>query len=231
MASLTITNNDLGTVILDNARFENEVLTFPGADTYVEGTILARKEVSDTVTVTPGGGNTGNGTVTAAPAAGSEIPLVGNYVLTCLAAVTNGGIFELVDPNGNLVAGDLTMIAGAGVATTFVAGGLAITVTDGATDFVATDTFTLAVAVDGTFVVYAVDGIGGAQIPNAVLTYDVTATGAGTAAIRALVSGNVRRDKLIIDAGGTVTDAIADMLRHTSIIPFDVSELNIYDNQ
>lgn len=230
--NMTVTNNDLGTVILKNAEFENEILQFPGADTYAEGTILARKAVSDTVTVTAGGGNTGDGTVTAAPAAGSVIPLVGDYTLTCVAAVTNGGIFELTDPNGNLVAGgDIEMIAGAGNATTFVYGGLEFTITDGATDFVATDTFTLAVAADGDLVAYAVDGIGGAQIPTAVLTYDVTVTGASDVAIRAMVAGDVRREDLIIDAGGTVTDVIVDQLRDAGIVALSVTELNIQDNQ
>lgn len=228
---MTVNNVDLGTVILKDGEFANGVLAFPGADSYLEGTILSRRQVSSTVTVTPGGGNTGDGTVAAAPAAGDSVPLVGNYVLTCLAAVTNGGIFELVDPNGNTVAGDLEMIAGAAAATEFVVGGLVITITDGATDFVATDTFTLAVAADGNFVIYDPAGVGGAQLPSAVLTYDVSNTGAGNVSIRAMVGGEVRREKLIIDGGGSITDALVDQLRDMGIVSLSITELNFLDNQ
>jgi len=231
MANLIITNNDLGGVILQEAESEDVVIAFPAADTYVEGTILARRQVSSTVTVTPDAGNTGNGTVTAAPAAGDVIPLVGNYVLTCIEAVTNGGRFKLEDPNGNLVDGNLELVAGAGGSTSFTAGGLTFTITDGATDFAATDFFTLAVAADGNVVVYNPAGVGGAQIPSHVLTYEVSATGAENQAHRAMMSGEVRREKLVIDGGGTITDRLVGQLRDVGIVAQSVSELNIYDNQ
>ena len=41
-----ITNNNLGTVLIADAEFRDDLLTFAGADTYVEGTILARDSVS-----------------------------------------------------------------------------------------------------------------------------------------------------------------------------------------
>lgn len=231
MDNITITNNDLSTVILCDAKFDDEILAFPGADTYVEGTILARKQVADAVVVAAGA-NTGDGTVTLATvAAGSTIPLVGAYVLTCTTAVVNGGVFNLVDPNGAIVAAGLTMTVGAGAATVFEVAGLQFTVTDGATDFIVGDSFTLTVAADGDMVIFATDGAGGAQIPKAVLTYDITTTGAADVAARVMVSGRVRREKLVIDAGGTVTDAIVDQLRDYSIVAQSVNELNILDNQ
>jgi hypothetical protein len=46
MANLTVTNNDLGNVIRANALFRDDLLTFAGAATVVEGTILARDSVS-----------------------------------------------------------------------------------------------------------------------------------------------------------------------------------------
>jgi hypothetical protein len=46
MANLTVTNNDLGTSILENAKFQDDVITFAGADTFAAGTILARDSVS-----------------------------------------------------------------------------------------------------------------------------------------------------------------------------------------
>ena len=46
MANSTITNNDLGSVILQNGQFRDDLLTLGGAVTVLEGTILARDSVS-----------------------------------------------------------------------------------------------------------------------------------------------------------------------------------------
>ena len=46
MANLTITNVDLGSVILKDGEFRDDLLTFAGAATVLEGTILARDSVS-----------------------------------------------------------------------------------------------------------------------------------------------------------------------------------------
>lgn len=226
-----ITNNDLGTVIIANAIHNDVILKFPSADTYVEGTIMARKAVADAVTASSITG-TGDGTVTLATVvSGQVVPIVGVYVLNCIVALANGGTFELVDPNGAQVAGGLTLTVGAGAATVFEAGGMQFTITDGGTDFVVGDTATLTVAADGDVVIYATDGAGGAQIPSMVMTYETVATGAEDQAQRAMVSGRVRREKLVIDAGGTVTDSIVDALRDFGIVAESVSELNIQDNQ
>ncbi len=231
MSNITTTNTDLGTVILCDEKFDDVLLAFPGADTYVEGTILARKQVADAIVVAAGT-NTGDGTVTLASViAGDTIPLVGAYNLEVVAAATNGGTFKLEDPNGAILANDLVMTAGAGAATVFYVAGMTFTITDGATDFIVGDTFSLTVAADGDVVIFAEDGIGGAQVPSMVLTYDITTTGAEDVGARALVSGRVRRERLVIDAGGTVTDRIVDQLRDYSIVAQSVTELNILDNQ
>ncbi len=234
MPNLTVTNNDIGSVILQNAEFRDELLVFGGAGTVLEGTLLARKAVADAVAASAFTG-TGDGVITLATvAAGQIVPIVGAYVLNCITAVANGGIFELVDPNGALVATNLILTVGAGASTAFEVGGLAFTITDGATDFVAADTATLTVAADGKMVVFAIAGAGGAQNPKAILTYDVVAAGAGNEAIRAGVSGSYRKERLIIDAdgdGSNITDAILDQLRDFSLVPIDVQELNILDNQ
>jgi hypothetical protein len=232
MDNLIVTNNDLGTVIFKDAVHDDIILKFPGADTYVEGTIMARKQIVDAIAAVADGGNTGDGTVTAGSVvAGDVIPLVGAYVLTVSTGVANGGIWKLEDPNGNLIADNLVMEVGAGLATTFVAGGMQFTITDGGTDFAAADFFTLTIVVDGDVVIYDVAGVGGAQIPEMILTYETAATGVEDQAQRALISGQVRREKLVIDAGGTVTDRIVDKLRDFGIVALSVKELNIQDNQ
>jgi hypothetical protein len=233
--NMTITNYDLGSVAIGNNEYKSGKIQFPGADDYLEGTIMALKEISDTVTVTPDGGNTGNGTVTSvSPAAGDTIASVGDYNLECVAAVTNGGVFKLEDPNGNIIADNLEMQAGAGAATSFVAGGLEFTITDGTTDFIVGDKFALAVAADGDFVIYDPAGVGGAQSPRYVLREDYSSTGVADIAARVMISGKVRADRLIIDgsaAGVGITDSLKDKLKDYGIVALDAKELAILDNQ
>ncbi len=235
MPNSTITNVDLSSVYLADVVSRDALLTFAGAGTVVAGTILARKAVEDAVVAAADGGNTGDGTATLATVvAGTVVPIVGAYVFEITTAVTNGGVGKLVDPNGALVSSDLIMTVGAGAATVFEAGGLQFTITDAATDFVAGDKFTLTVSVDGKMVPFAIAGAGGAQIPKAVLTYDVTAAGAGDESIRQMISGTVRAGKLIIDAdgdGSNVDVTVLEQLRDYSILSIDVQELNILDNQ
>jgi len=143
-------------------------------------------------------------------------------------------VFKLEDPNGAVVANDLQLTPGDGAATTFVLAGLTFIVTDGATDFVVGDKFSLTVAANGKMVPFAVDGKGGAQVPKAVATYAITATGAGDVASRVMVSGDVRKERLIIDAdgdGSNITASMLDQLRAARILAISVTELNDLDNQ
>jgi hypothetical protein len=234
MANIEITNNDLGSIEIQGGQFRDDTLRFAAADTFAKGTILARRAVAIAVTASAVTG-TGNGTVTLATVVeGPIVPLVGAYVLTCVTAVANGGIFKLVDPNGAIVASDIKMTVGAGAATVVEVAGLRFTITDGATDFVAGDFFTLTVAADGALVPFNPAGAAGEQIPVAVLTYAVTRADAGTVPIRALVSGVVNKTRLIIDADGdgdNITPAILDQLRSYGIVALDVQQLGGTDNQ
>lgn len=133
MSNITVTNVDIGNVILKDGEFRDDLLTFAGAATVKEGTILARDSVS----------------------------------LKLVPFVKGGTTNE----NG---------------------------------------------------------------IPKAVLTYDVTATGAGDVAIRDMVSGSVRAQRLVIDADGDASNvdaAVLDQLRDYALVSIDVQELNILDNQ
>ena len=227
-----VTNNDLSTVVLGNAKFRDELLKFAGADTFVEGTILARQGVAAAVSNAFSG--TGNGTLASTVVGVDEIPIPGDWLLTCTFAVAEGGVFKLTDPNGNIIADNLTLRVGAGLVTTLNVAGFQLVITEGGTDFSAADEFTLTVVVDGDLVPFAIGGVAGAGVPLAVLTYDVTRTGAGDEPIRAMVGGEVRKEKLIIDAdgdGSNITDAILDQLRDFSVVSADVQELNINDNQ
>lgn len=58
MANITTTNVDIGNVILQDADFRDDLLTFGGAGTVVEGTILARDSVSGNLVPFVKGGTT-----------------------------------------------------------------------------------------------------------------------------------------------------------------------------
>lgn len=82
-------------------------------------------------------GNTGNGTITAAPVVAAGVK-AGVYKITFEDPATNAGSFFVEDPDGIII--DMGQV---GVA--FVKGGLTFTVADGATDFVEGDQFTVTV--------------------------------------------------------------------------------------
>jgi hypothetical protein len=225
--------NDTYSVELEGGEFRDELLTFGGAGTTVKGTLLARQLAATAITPSAVTG-TGNGTVTAASViAGGEVPKVGNWTLKCVVAVTNGGTFSLTDPDG-LIRGTVTLTAGAGGATAFKEAGIGFTINDGSTDFVVGDSFTLPIVTGSNKLVpFALAGAGGAQRPVAVLTYDVTAAGAGDIPVRALVAGKVNKKRLVIALDGNDTNITADVvdkLRAVSIIPLDVQQISQLDN-
>ena len=84
-------------------------------------------------------------------------------------------------------------------------------------------------------VLYVKGGVAaGNGVPCAVLTYEVTATGAGDTPIRPLIGGEVNRTALVIDADGTsanIDGTVVDLLRARGIIPLPVANLSVLDNQ
>ena len=226
-----ITDNDQSTVVLGNAEFKDELLTFGGAATVAEGTILARQAVDVAVVDTPAG--TGNGTMVVTVVGVDVVPIAGSWVLECTFASTNDGVWKLTDPNGNIIADNLTLRVGNALVTTFNEAGLTMAITEGGTDFVAGDTFTMVVVANGKMVPFVIGGVAGAGVPVEVVTYDVVAAGAGDEPIRGMISGEVREEKLIINAdgdGSNITAAILDQLRSAGLTAVSVGELNIADN-
>lgn len=229
---MEITNVDIGGVVIQDPVYRDEVLYLPAADSIAAGTILSRRKVATAVVAAAGADNTsGSGTVTLATVVGGPVvPLVGAYVLTCIAAVTNGGVFRLTDPTGAVVNPYIPLGTGAAGSIVVKTCGLQFTVTDAA-DFVVGDLFTLTVAADGRLRLFAPTEVGGAQEPCAILTYPVVSTGAAAIPIRALISGQVYKSRLVIDAGGSVTTEQIDALRSLGIIAEASVELSQYDNQ
>ncbi len=104
-----------------------------------------------------------------------------------------------------------------------------------AADVIAEGTILAIHATNGNAIIFEKDGTtDGNGVPSVVMTYDVTIPSGGTIPIRACVGGVVRKERLIIDADNSasnVDNAVIDGLRARSIIPLDVFELQIQDNQ
>lgn len=110
----------------------NAALEMPATAAYTYGSVTSAA-----------GTNGGNGTCTALSVTGSPTP--GAYTLRCNTAVANGGVFTLLDPDGDVVSSSLTMTPGAGTATVLTAGGIQFTLTDASNDFEVDDEFTITV--------------------------------------------------------------------------------------
>lgn len=89
-------------------------------------------------------------------------------------------------------------------------------------------------SVGGKLVPMVVGGANGTDTPIAVLTYTITTTGAGDVMSQVMIAGNVRKDKLIIDADGTganITAAHIESLRNWGIIADVVTDFSQLDNR
>lgn len=98
---------------------------------------------------------TGDGTMSAL-FAGPEVE-VGSYVVKCITAVANGGVFSVTTPSGDLLP-NLTLTAGAGNTTAYRSRHINFSITDGSTDFAVDDVFTIVVASGAPTVVGTGDG-------------------------------------------------------------------------
>jgi hypothetical protein len=69
-------------------------------------------------------------------------------------------------------------------------------------------------------------------IPKAVLLYPVTAAGAGDVMSDALITGGVRKERLVINADGNdsnIDSAVIDQLRAFGITPVTTQQLAVLD--
>lgn len=87
------------------------------------------------------------------------------------------------------------------------------------------------VTTSGKYARYDSTATDGSEVPVAVLAAETVATGAGDVLIRPLISGFVRRGKLVDAAGAALTQAAVDQLRDFTIIAQPTTQLSIQDNQ
>lgn len=147
-----------------------------GQGVLAAGTVMARStaETMSVAAADADSGNTGDGTVTLADPAFGEDVVPGLYTLRCTAAATNAGTFELIDPDGDVVDGKIT------VGDALDGSHLKLTVNDGATDFAVGDFFTIAVkhVAFGKYYQFAPAGADGVEIASAILYREVDTTDA-----------------------------------------------------
>lgn len=151
---------------------------------------------------------TGNGTMTQVYT-GPEVQ-VGNYLVTCTAAVVNGGVFSVVDPAGKALP-SLTLTPGAGGTTVYTSREVNFSIVDGSTDFVVNDVFTIAVSTTAPLVI----GTGNGTISGLSLGPDAIPGNYRVENIEAIVNGGrfrvvapdgdeVAVGSIVAGAGGTL---------------------------
>ena len=142
--------------------------------TIANGQNLARGALVGKITkgagsITPDGGNTGNGAAGAVTL--GKAAQVGDYNIECVEAATDAGRFKVIAPDGDRL-DDLT------VAVAYSNDHFGVTIADGATDFAVGDKFTLTVAAgSGEYTLSLAAAVDGSQDPEAVLADAVDASG------------------------------------------------------
>jgi len=214
MSNITITNNDLGSVVLElegtfDGTLENVEIT---EQTYAEGTLLSRSAatgnlvpyapaaledniVDVTVDVASIPANTAPDTAVTVPGS-----LVGDSI-----TVTPLGTWPvgLEQPAGRcLVAGTVQVRIG--------------NTTVGAID-PGSQSFRFSLGHD-------------VEAPKYVLTYEVALAASSTGAVTVLSAGKVNQNRLVIHDGTTLTAAHLDALLDRPIVPVDVKQLAQIDN-
>lgn len=159
------------------------------------------------------GGNTGDGTITL----DATTPILANaqagvYAVRCIAAVTNGGVFRVTDPKGNVL-GDCTITPGAGGTGAF-ANQIKFVLTDNTTDFIVGDGFDVTIPAGSLkYILSLAAAVDGSQYPTAIALEAIDGTSADAVG-PALFEGEVNEDVLVLGTGHTlasVRDALRDL--------------------
>lgn len=131
LADLVKRESDLGN------EFSREKVTIRDGESLSLGSVIGKITKSTPTTGTAGGTNTGDGTCTGVTAGAKA--QIGTYTLTCTAAATNAGTFQVKSPGGEI-------LPPATVGVAYTNEHINFTLNDGATDFAVGDSFTIAVA-------------------------------------------------------------------------------------
>ena len=189
----------------DDGQSSRDAITVLSGEVLLAGAVLGKiKFGAATASAVTG---TGTGAIGAVTVKGKA--KVGIYTLTCVAAATNAGTFQVIDPDGLRMA-DLT------VAVAYDNGAFAVTVGD-ATDFVVGDHFTITIAAgSGKYVELDPTAGDGSATAAGVLIYDCNATGADQVAAAIVRNAEVASAALVWFSGASAPQkatAIADLAK------------------
>ncbi len=148
---------------------------------------------------TPTLAGTGNGTMTAVSI--SKNAVIGDYKVKCITAATDGGVFSVIDPNGN-------RLADAVVGTAYTSAQVNFTINDGSSDFTVGATFTIPVTAGsdaGKGKLCDANSVDGSQTPRYILAAEAITTND----IKATVykSGYFNRDELVYGENGAPSES------------------------
>lgn len=190
----------------DFSRLEITVLAGSSADRELTGGMVLGKITKGAATGAAVAGNTGNGTITAAPTVGAAAK-VGVYRLVCVEPATDAGKFQVEDPDGIVIG-----VATAGVEFTTH---LTFTIADGATDFASGDSFTITVAAgSGKWVQLDLSGTNGSEDAAGILYLDVTAPdGVDAQGVAIVRNADVISSKLTWPTGITTNQKAAAVVQ------------------
>lgn len=194
-----------------NGTRSREAIVILMGETLQAGHVLG-KVLTGTASAVADGSNTGDGAM-GAITVGSGAQ-AGDYVLTITEAATDAGVFQVVDPEGDVVG------IGA-VGTAFNGGGLSFTLADGAADFAVDDFITITVdAGSGKYVEWDPSATDGSEIAAGILYDNVDASAADKNAVGVVRDAEVNGAELIYFTGATTDDeaTAAEQLAKIGII-------------
>jgi hypothetical protein len=224
MSTITITDTDVGTPVLGEAEFVDATVSFTAEDTYAAGTVMGQKTTSaDTYAGVIVG--TGSKTIALTPRSGRSMK-VGAYVLTVGNVTAGAGPATMVDPDG--ISESVTLATSG--AHQFPTLGVTMTITAGGTELDDAATVTFTVAAGSKWVPFVGTGTNGSEKPSAVLTYELYKASSGDLAARLMVAGRVKKERLVIDAGGSMSEANLAALRAAGVVAIATEQLGAYDN-
>lgn len=179
--------------------FSRDRITLAMGQDLKAGTVLG-KIINGAATFEADAGNVGNGTL--AGSVGQEVDVLagakpGVYLVLCVAAATDAGVFHVFDPDGKFV--------GVAEVGTAFATEIGFEIADDSVDFAAGDSFTITVAAGaGRWEQLDLTGTDGTEQAAGILFGDIDATEAHTAAA-AIVRGpcEVQLDALTWPTGIT----------------------------
>ena len=180
----------------------------PGSGTLTRGTVLGKLTKSSAVAAKVSG--TGDGDVAAATVTLGALAQVGVYTLTCTAASTGAGTFQVQAPDKSLLP-PLT------VAAAYSNGHFGVTVPDGSADWGVGAIISITVSGSGLYVAYDATptAYDGRELPVLILAEDITLDSTDDTAAAAYRTGTFRSASLTgIDAAGVVAlDALNIFVR------------------